>query len=136
MREFLIYLFWPNPGGVTYGSVKVSAILIVCVILIGAWLVLRQWRKGLTNPVTKKLSRSWPGTALWFGVIGLFLLVSRVEMISYVSMRFLWVIWLACLILYVAFQVRRFRARHYEKIDTPAVEDPREKYLPKQKRRK
>lgn len=136
MSDYLTYIFWPNPGNATYQSPKVIVLFIVCACLIGAWIILKQWRKRLTNQVTKKLSRSWSTAALSFGVVGLFLVVSRVEQISFLSMRFLWVLWLLSFLLYLAFQIRQFRARHYQKIDSPKVEDPREKYLPKQKKRK
>jgi len=136
MRAFLTYLFWPNPGNATYGSPKVTMLFVICVALLVAWFVLRQWRKRLSNPVTKKLSRSWSGAALWFGLVGTFLVISRVEGIMYLSMRFLWAVWFLFLILYLAFQIKQFRARHYEKIDSPSVEDPRDKYLPKSNNRK
>lgn len=135
--SFFTYLFWPNPGNATYGSPKALALLAICILLIVAGVALRQWRRKLQNPVTKKLSRSWPAAAFWFGIVGLFLVVVRVEEISYVSMRFWWLVWAIILVVYLFIQAKLFRARHYRVLPREGVEaDPMEKYLPKKKKRK
>ena len=128
------YLFYPNPGNATYESPKVLILFAVCFGLVVCSFALRVWRGRLQNPVTKRLSRSWSSACLWFSVIGLVLIISRVEQISYVSMRFLWVLWAIVLLFYLFIQVKQFRARHYEQLPKETVEDPREKYLPKRKR--
>lgn len=132
--QILSYLFYPNPGNADYTSPKALVLLVVCGLLVLAALTLRQWRKSSKNPVTKRLSRSWPTAAFWFGFIGLVLVASRAEEISYVSMRFWWVVWLGALLFYLWLQVRLWRARHYEPLPGMKVDDPREKYLPKKKR--
>ena len=133
--RFFSYLFWPRPPQVGYDNPKLLIVLCVTLGLIVLSFALRVWRKRLANAQTKKLSRSWPTAAIWFGVTGLILAVSRAEDISYLSMRFLWVVWAAVFVLYVFIQVRMFRSKHYETIHTERVEDPREKYLPKRKKR-
>lgn len=136
MDAFFTYLFWPNPPGETgYGSPKALALLILCGLLVAASFCIAAWRKRQTNPMTKKLSRSWSSAAMWFGCIGLFLVVCRVEHIQYLAMRFLWVVWLFSLLLYVGIQVKLYRTRHYEVISEEQADDPRDKYLPKKKRR-
>ncbi len=134
--ELLSYLFWPNPGPTTYENPKVIALLLLCVLLLSASVLLRVWRRKLQNPVLRKLTRSWPSAALWFGVIGLFLVVSRVEGVSYVSMRFLWVLWGLAFLLYVLLQLKIMRLKYYEPIPTQMPDDPREKYLPRAKKKK
>lgn len=131
----LSYLFWPNPGTTSYENPKVLLILFICGILVLASFSLKRWRLKQGNPVTKRLSRSWPKAAMWFGVLGLVLTVSRVEGIQFIAMRFWWVLWGCCFLLYVALQVRSFRVRHYEILPQESSSDPRLKYLPKPKKR-
>lgn len=133
--ELLSYLFWPNPGPTTYENPKVIGLLLLCSLFLVASLLCRIWRRKLQNPVLRKLTRSWPRTALWFGIIGLFLVVSRAEGVSYVSMRFLWVVWGIALVLYVFLQLKLMRLKYYEPVLTHQPDDPREKYLPRKKRK-
>lgn len=72
---------------------------------------------------------------LWFGLISLVLIVSRVESIQFFAMRILWVFWGAALIFYGVFQARRFRQRHYEVLPSIVESDPRAQYLPRKKKR-
>ncbi len=83
----------------------------------------------------RKLSKSWPTASLWFGLVGLILVVARAEGIQYIAMRFWWVLWVAAGIAYLFFQFRLFRARHYEIIPAKKVIDVRDEYLPKAKRK-
>lgn len=132
--DFITYLFWPNPGNATYGSPKAVALLIVCALLVLGSFAINVWRKKQGNAVTKKLSKSWSTSCFWFGLVGLFLVVCRVESISYLSMRILWVVWFIGLALYTAYQVKNFKSKHYEVVPQEKVEDPRDKYLPKKKK--
>ena len=134
LNYILRYLFYPNPGQAEYTSMSMLIVAGVCAALIIVSFVIRFWRKGLTNPVTRKLSKSWSSVSFWFGVSGLLLVVCRVERIQFLAMRFLWVIWALLLIIYVILQIRLFRMRHYEVIPMAKVEDPRDKYLPKKKK--
>src|SRR3989344_4807980 len=129
--NFLTDLFHPHPPAVDYSNPRVVVLLLVMLLLLVASSGIRFWHKRLANPVTKKLARSWSSTLLWFGIVGVVLVVSRAEDVLFLSMRFLWVLWLAALLLYAAFQAKQFRTRHYEVLPKQRVEDPREKYLPK-----
>jgi len=133
MVQFFSYIFWPNLGTLPYSNPKVLTLLAVSGAFVVLSVVIRVWRKRLSNPVTKKLSRSWAGATLWFGLIGFFLTISRAEGIGYISMRFWWFVWALALLLYLFIQVRVFRARHYTKIDVVRPVDPRDQYLPKKK---
>ncbi len=133
MTQYFSYIFWPRPPQIGYDSPKLIALLSISVAFIVLSFVIRLWRKRVQNPQTKKLSRSWSTATIWFGVIGLILAVSRAEDISYVSMRLWWVVWGVSLALYLLFQVKIFRARHYEVLPQRRSEDAREKYLPKKK---
>lgn len=133
--SLLSYLFWPNPGGASYDNPKVTAIFVVCGVLVLLSFTLKFWRRGLNNPVLKRLSRSWPSACLWFGVVGIVLAVSRVEQVQFVSMRLWWVIWGLCALTYVVFQVFSFKNRYYATIPTQVSEDIRDKYLPRKKKR-
>lgn len=135
MTDLVKYILWPNLGTTTYDNPKVVAFFVVALGLIALSFSICMWRKGLKNSVTKKLSRSWASAALWFGISVLILTVSRVEGISYVSMRLWLIVWALILAIYIVFQIKTFRARHYEKIATEIVDDPLKKYLPKKKRR-
>ena len=134
IMQFLSYLFWPNPGGVMYSSTKIVILLAICASFIVLSFVLRLWRKKHPNPISRKLSRSWPSALFWFGVAGLVLTVSRAEGLSFVSMR-VWIFrWGVSFVLYFLFQWRQFRTRHYELVRTEKQDDPRNMYLPKKKR--
>lgn len=133
--DFLRYLFWPNPGSANYGDPSIIALLLLTVGMIVSSFVLSYWRKRQTNPITRKLSVSWSRAAFWFGLFGLVMVVSRVEDIQFIAMRFLWIVWAAFLMLYVVFQYKKWRMKHYEVLPSVSVVDPRDRYLPKKKRR-
>lgn len=128
------YIFWPRPPATGYDNPKIQAVLVVCALLVVASFALRYWRRKLRNPQTKKLSKSWSSAAFSFGVVGVILAVARAEDISYISMRFWWVLWVAFLALYLFMQFRLFRAKHYEMLPKQEFSDPRDKYLPKKKK--
>lgn len=133
IRPTLRFIFYPNPGQAAYGSGSALLFLLVCVALIGGSFAIRFWRQNLSNPITKKLSRSWSFTSFWFGVVGMMLIVCRVEQIQFLAMRLWWGVWIASLLLYVFFQLRQFRARHYEVLPRERAHDPRDQYLPGKK---
>lgn len=134
MMQFFSYIFWPNPGNATYTSPKAIALLAFCFLLVAASFALSFWRKRMTNPQMRKLSRSWSTAGFWFGVTGLMLVIARVEQIQYVAMRFLWVVWLVLAALYLFLQIKRFRAQYYEVLPATSSIDPRARYLPKKKK--
>jgi hypothetical protein len=130
MRDILIYFVWPNPGNASYTSPKVVALLLICAALILLSFIVKVWRARQINPVTRKLTSSWSGAIFWFGVVGLILVVARVEQIQFLAMRVLWIVWALVFALYLLLQARRWHLRHYEVLPRERVEDPREKYLP------
>lgn len=87
------------------------------------------------NPVTKKLSASWPSALYWFGFSGIFMVICRVEGISFLSMRAFWGVWLVILVAFVVIQAKIFRMRHYEILPREKSVDARERYLPSKKKR-
>ena len=131
--QILSYIFWPRPPATGYDNPKIQLALFVCSTLVLATFALRYWRRRLRNSQTRKLSRSWASASMTFGLSGLLFAVARAEDISYVSMRFWWVLWFTLLVVYVVLQVRVFRARHYETLPKTVIEDPRDKYLPGKK---
>ncbi|NOS67004.1 MAG: hypothetical protein HOO67_01400 [Candidatus Peribacteraceae bacterium] len=132
--EFLAYLFYPNPGRLTYSSPVIIAALVACAALVVLSFAIKYWRGQVQNAVTKKLSRAWSSISFWFGLTGLVLVVARVEKIQFVAMRFLWVLWALVLILLIALQWRIFRSRHYEVLPRVGKVDPRDQYLPGKKK--
>ncbi len=132
--QLIGYLFWPNPGVSSYGNSLALFLLLVSFALIAASFGIRVWRAKQKNPVTRRLSASWPSAALAFGLVGLLLTVSRVEGIQYVGMRIWWIVLAASAAWYLYFQVRRYQKRHYEVLPSKRVDDPRDPYLPKPKR--
>jgi peptidoglycan/LPS O-acetylase OafA/YrhL len=135
MTQALRYLFWPNPGFASYTDPDMLALLLMCAALVVASFALGFWRRRQSNPITRKLSASWSSAAFWFGIAGLVLVVSRVEDIQFVAMRVLWVVWAVLLLLYVWFQSKRWRTRHYEVLPKLITRDARSEYLPKKKKR-
>lgn len=134
MSNFLTYIFWPNPGNADYGSPKSLALIVVCLLLIVASFILSRWRKRQGDQVLRRLSKSWSSASVWFGIVGLILVIARVEDIQYLAMRLWWIVWAACIALYVILQIRRYRMRYYQVLPSQSSSDPRDKYLPKRKR--
>jgi hypothetical protein len=134
LKSLFIYLVWPNPGNAHYSSSSMQTLLIVCALLVLFSFLFRFWRSRMTNPVMKKLSRSWSSAAFWFGATGLVFVVSRVESIGFLAMRLLWVLWGIAFALYLGVQMRLFKMRYYEKLPTEVSDDPRDRYLPKRKK--
>ena len=134
MQSFLVYLFWPNPGGWHYGDARVQWILGACLLLILLSFLIRFWRSRLSNPMTRLLSKSWPSAAFWFGIVGVVFVVSREAQVQFISMRILWFLWVLILSVYLFFQMLFFRRRHYSVIKNQRVMDERERYLPRRKR--
>lgn len=132
--SFFSSLFDPFPSAPVYSDIQALPFLLVAVALLIASYFLSRWSRRNPNPVTKKLTKSWPRAAFIFGFIALILVVSRVEAIQYIAMPFWWVVWAIVGIFYVTLQFRVFRARHYQVLKSEHIEDPREKYLPRKKR--
>lgn len=133
--SILRYLFFPNPLQATYGSSFVIGLFALCGALLVLSIVIRVWRRSTSDTVAKRLSAGWASAALWFGVIGLVLVVARVEGIQIVAMRLWWVLWALALVVYVIAKVRIFRARHYHVVPSVAQPDLRDAYLPGKKKR-
>ncbi len=133
--SLLSYVFYPNPGNASYSSPSQVVLLAVSVFLVAASFGIRAWRTRQQNPITKKLSKSWASAALWFGLLGAVLVVSRVEGIQFLAMRFTWVLWFTGILAYAYLQLRLYRAKHYEVLPSVQVQDPRDRYLPTKKKR-
>ncbi len=129
--NLFVYLFWPNPAGWQYSDSRVQMLLGFCAFLIVLSFAIRYWRRGIKNPITKNLSKSWSAASFWFGIVGIIFVASRVEMIQFLAMRALWALWILCIGLYVFFQFIQFRRRHYTVMQRTQVTDERDKYLPK-----
>jgi len=130
MKQFLVYWLWPNPGMWTYGDKKILMAIVLCGILVLLSFTIKFWRSQLQNSVTRSLSNSWSRATFWFGIVGLILIVSRVETIQFLSMRVLWALWFLSFFLYAVFQLIQFRRRHYVLLKRVHVVDERERYLP------
>lgn len=129
------FMFSSIPAAVVhYSSPSMVWLLILSFGLIVVSFVISFWRKRLQNAVTRKLSSSWSSATFWFGIVGLLLVVGRVERIQVVGMPFLWVIWGVIFLVYIGFQVRNFRSKHYEVLPRAMQVDPMDKYLPKRKK--
>ena len=134
MMNFLTYTFYPNPGHAAYSDTGILGLLALCASMIALSSAIKFWRSRLQNASTKKLSRSWSSIGFWFGLVGLVLVVCRVEKIQFLAMRFGWVIWALALLFAIFVQFRLFRMRHYEVMPRVKKGDPRDQYLPGRKR--
>jgi hypothetical protein len=134
MTDFLSYFFYPNPYAPQYSDPKVLFIALTCVALIIAGLVTKSLFSKSADKQFKKLSASWPRAMLWFGVIGLIMLIARTESVSYVSMRLWWVFWLLFGLLYIVFQVKQYGTKYYKVISTGKSTGKPVRYLPKKKK--
>lgn|SRR3989338_1843725 len=129
----LSYWFYPNPGNADYANPKVLLLFAACLLLFLGSFIVSSWRKNHGNSVTRKLARSWSSAMRWFAIIGIILVVSRVEDIQFVAIRFLWVLWALAAFLFVLLQMWLWKKRHYTVVPIVRTEDPREKYLPRKK---
>jgi len=132
--DVLSYLFWPNPEGVSYSDLHPRIALIFCGMLLLSSLVLRVMRARSHFGSFRRLAHSWARAALWFGSVGLLLVVARAEDIQYIAMRFWWIVFGGSFALYVFVQCRCARLLWYEVIPFVPSQDLREKYLPRRKR--
>lgn len=131
--QFFSYWFWPNPAGWTYADTRVQVVLAACLALVVLSFAIGYWRRKLTNPITKNLSKSWASASFWFGIVGGILVASRVEMIQFLAMRAMWALWALLLGLFAFFQFIQFRRKHYTVMQRTQVVDERDKYLPRSK---
>lgn len=138
MRSLILisrYLFSPNPTDIAhYSDGWVMGLIALSLAFVVGSFAISFWRKKMQNSVTRKLSASWSSVAFWMGIVGLVLVVARVERIQIVAMPFLWVVWGAILLLYVVIQWRIFVMKHYQVLPRNAEVDPNDRYLPKKKK--
>ena len=127
--KYLTYLFWPNPGVASYAHPALLLLLIFCISLIAAGMTLR-WLRVRMDTVTRKLTRSWPIFCIVFGATWCAFVISRVEGVQYLSMRFLWVIWIAALAFIIFLQWKLYRTQHYRIERVSRENSARDKYLP------
>ena len=125
----LSYWFYPNPGSADYLSPKVLILFSVLAVFFLASFALSHWRKH-QNSITRKLTKSWPGALRIFAIVGVVLVVCRVEDIQFFAMRILWVFWLLALTAFVLLQAWLWKKMHYTIVQRITVDDPRAKYLP------
>lgn len=131
----LVYLFYPNPANANYSSPKAIALMVLCALFIAASFGIKAWRRKTQDGKLRQLSKTWSAAALWFGIVGLVLVIARVEQIQYVAMRFWWLVWLLALGLYAFLQFKLYKARYYSVLPTAVVKDPRDRYLPGKKKK-
>jgi len=131
---FFRYLFSPNPAALAhYFDPGILALFALCgALIVGSFLITR-WRRGL-QAHSKKLTRHWSMVSFWMGMIGLLLILSRVERIQILAMPFLWVLWEIALVGFVFIQFRLFRAKNYEVVPMSAAL-PTDPYLPGKKKK-
>ncbi len=138
MRSLILiarFLFSPNPAEIAhYSDVSMMALIGLCLVCIAGSFAISFWRKKISNSVTRKLSGSWSSVAFWMGIVGLVLVVARVERIQIIAMPFLWVVWGAIALLYIIIQWRIFVMKHYAVLPRNVEVDPMERYLPKKKK--
>lgn len=137
MRQLILtlrYLFSANPTSIAhYSDAGILALIALCAVMIAGSFLISRWRKNVQNGLTRKLSSSWSSMSFWMGVVGLVLIVARVERIQIIAMPFLWVVWGLVLLVYVILQWRIFSLKHYEVMPRNVAVDPRQQYLPKKK---
>lgn len=130
----LRFLFYPNPSGGSYASPWAIGVYLLVIALIALSLGLRRWRARTADARQRKLSQGWSRACVWFAIVPLLLLASRVERIQYFAMRFLWVVYAVVAVLYVVAQVRIWKTKYYQILPNETVADPRDKYIPGKKR--
>lgn len=131
----LSYYFSPFPSSNFHYS-KLTLALCLAVLAIGIVLIIV--RKKMKKAGQTKWMGKYGSTLIGLGIAALGLLFFRETGVPYLSMRLWWVIWLLWL-LFSSFKAIRMQQKM--KKFTPALnlstkkEDPREKYLPKKKRK-
>jgi len=130
LNPMLSYWFYPNPGNADYMSPKVLILFSVLALFFLLSFVLSYWRCKHSNLMTRKLTKSWPGALRLLSIVGIILIVCRVEDIQFFAMRILWVFWALAFIAFAILQVWLWRKMHYTVVPRITVDDPRAKYIP------
>lgn len=128
----LNYYFDPSPGA-DFQFTKLTLVLIILLFLLSIAIRIYR-RKYAKDAVLKKMLKRYPGRFFTFGIILLFLLLSREAGIPYLSMRFWWFV-LFIYIIYWAVKVslnckKEYRHRLWQAQSSDALS----KYLPKKKK--
>lgn len=136
MFDTLVYFFWATPPIADYASPKVIGLFLLAFLLIAGSYYLSYRMRKQEQAVLRKFGKSWSSAMFWFGIVALVLLLSRTEGISFLSMRFFWVLWVLAVIAYAYLQYRLFTRRYHVIVPSQVVEDPRDAYLPKKGKKK
>lgn len=134
MNHFLTlsYYFTPIPDtDFQYSKLFFALGLLV----IASGYVLQFYRKKkLKDSITKKLLRAYPGLLKTYGLIILILLLIREAAIPYLSMRFLWVVVLLCMIYSALKFVVKFKPEYNKRAKQAEKNNRTKQYLPKRKK--
>ncbi len=108
----------------------------VLMVLVG--IIFMVYRKYiLEDNYKKRLTKKFAKRIILFGVLALFLVWVRIENIRILSLRIWWVIYflLFFITIYISYKTYK-KGISLKRINTKTKEDPKEKYLPKQKKKK
>lgn len=120
-----LFAFMPAPLG--YQS---PAVWLLCGSGIGLLLLSAAMRRMTFPQSVRMATRTWPTMLLVYGFGGLLLGVSEAEGITFLSMRFLPLLWLFLLLLTVTLHALFWKKRAYTVVRQQRVHDPRDTYLP------
>jgi len=134
MQKFLSLSYYFNPyPDPAYQWTKLT--FLVGVLLIAGGLSVAYYRRKMKgNEVLKKMLRPYPGLLQTYGVLVLFLLVTREAGIPYLSMRMWWFILLVFFIYSLVRFAVRFPANYRRNRENRDQTQAKNQYLPKRKR--
>lgn len=127
----LDYLFDPTPGDTFY--YMVFFIILFLALILGSF-YLESWIRK--HPLRSALQSTLPHIGFHlriFGMMGFVFLFVRYENMPYFSMRFLFVLYLLWIAVYVGMSLYRFKTTLPETIEEQHRLKKRAKYLPKKK---
>jgi hypothetical protein len=129
----LTYLFNPRPGEFQYMAFFVGLFLLV---IVGSF-YLEKWIKS--HPKRQSLTHILPHIGSRFrmlGIIGFIFLWIRYENLPFLSIRFFFLAFLLYFVFVIGDSIHKYKTKLYMVIEVNTGKKERNKYIPRQKKKK
>ncbi len=128
----LQYYFTTRPDP-DFQFTKITAALIILFFLLAIGIRIYR-KKAAKDPIIKKMIKRYPGRLMTFGVILVFLLLSREAGIPFVSMRIWWFVLMIIVVWWAVKNLLTFRKDYKKRARQTKYRHEQSKYLPKKKK--
>ena len=135
MNAFLYFWFDTTPA--TNFPYAGYAFAFIIIAFVGSFALEYFRRKYISDSALKKALKPAPSTLWWTAITAIIMTWARLEGVSYVSVRFLWIL-LALFIVWRLFYIWKNHASILRKkmrfADSVSAQESMKKYLPKKKK--